>query len=133
MPIPLRSISDNNIPANTPIESIERVLYNENENSSDGGGGSMNNDYVTHPELKVTELNLQNKIDKLDAKIEGRFNIIDEKFNVIDEKFHIIDEKFNSLNIKIDNLTKLVWWIMGLIGAGLIIPLLAFALKAIFK
>lgn len=58
---------------------------------------------------------------------------IDKRFDQVDAKFDVVDEKFNTLNTKIDNLTKLTWWIMGLIGAGLIIPLLTLVIHTILK
>ncbi|MYU78597.1 hypothetical protein FYL09_08615 [Lactobacillus salivarius] len=129
MATPLYSSNDKNIPANTPIESDSQVLYNKDGNSSDGGGGNMNNDYVTHPELKLSEEETQRKLDNLDSKITQVDNKLDYKFNELDKK---IDSKFDLLNTKIDSLTKLVWWIIGLLTTGVVLPAIAYFVKTIF-
>ncbi|MDE1506685.1 hypothetical protein [Ligilactobacillus salivarius] len=129
MATPLYSSNDKNIPVNTPIESDSQVLYNKDGNLSDGGGGNMNNDYVTHPELKLSEEETQRKLDNLDSKITQVDNKLDYKFNELDKK---IDSKFDLLNTKIDSLTKLVWWIIGLLTTGVVLPAIAYFVKTIF-
>ena len=129
MATPLYSSNDKNISANTPIESDSQVLYNKDGNSSDRGGGNMNNDYVTHPELKLSEEETQRKLDNLDSKITQVDNKLDYKFNELDKK---IDSKFDLLNTKIDSLTKLVWWIIGLLTTGVVLPAIAYFVKTIF-
>lgn len=55
-----------------PFSAVDKeipISYNEDGNSSDGGGGNMNNDYVTHPELKLSEEKTQRKLDNLDSKL----------------------------------------------------------------
>jgi archaellum component FlaC len=83
--------------------------------SKGGGGGSMNNHYITREEFNDS------------------MHQIDKHFNLVDTRFDVIYEKFNTLNTKIDTLTKLTWWIMGLIGMGLIIPLLTLVIHTIIK
>lgn len=46
------------------------TIYHTSDNNSDNGGSDMNK-YVTHEELKITELKLENKIDKLSIGIEN--------------------------------------------------------------
>lgn len=89
----------------------------------------MNNDYVTHPELKLSEEKTQRKLDNLDSKITQVDNKLDYKFNELDKK---IDSKFDLLNTKIDSLTKLVWWIIGLLTTGVVLPAIAYFAKTIF-
>ena len=96
MATPLHSSNDNNVPANTPIENDERVLYNKGRNSSDGGGGNMNKKFVTHDELKISQLETQNKLIQLDNKTDTKFSELSSK----------IDSKFNILDNKIDNFEK---------------------------
>lgn len=140
MATPLHSSNDKNISANTPIESDLQVLYNKGGDSSDGGGGNMNNDYVTHPELKLSEEktqrkldNLDNKITQVDNKLDYKFNQldnkIDNKFNELDKK---IDSKFDLLNSKLDAQNKLIWWIIRLLTAGVVLPAIAYFVKTIF-
>lgn len=52
--------------------SISKTRYNNGD-----GGGTMK-DYVTHDELKISELTTQNKIDKLDSKIDNLSLKIDQ-------------------------------------------------------
>lgn len=121
------------------LSSDSDFVYNKNErNSSDGGGSDMDN-YVTHGELKLSEEKTQRKLDKLDNKIDlkfaeldSKFAKIDTKFDVIDERFKSVDTRFNALDSKIDNLTKLIWWVMSILSAGIVIPLLGYVLKLIF-
>lgn len=74
----------------------EKSTFKEN-----GGGGNMNNNYVTHAELKLSEEQTQRKLDNLDNKITQVDNKLDYKFNKLDKK---IDSKFNGLDNKIDRL-----------------------------
>ena len=126
-----------------PFSAVDKeipISYNKGGDSSDGGGGNMNNDYVTHPELKLSEEKTQRKLDNLDNKITQVDNKLDYKFNKLDEKIDYkfnesdkkIDSKFDLLNTKIDSLTKLVWWIIGLLTTGVVLPAIAYFVKTIF-
>lgn len=95
----------------------------------DGGGGNMNNDYVTHPELRLSEMETQRKLDKLDNKITQVDNKIDYKFDELDKK---IDSKFDLLNSKLDVQNKLIWWIIRLLTAGVVLPAIAYFVKTLF-
>lgn len=95
----------------------------------DGGGGNMNNDYVTHPELRLSEMETQRKLDKLDNKITQIDNKIDYKFDELDKK---IDSKFDLLNSKLDAQNKLIWWIIRLLTAGVVLPAIAYFVKTLF-
>lgn len=95
----------------------------------DGGGGNMNNDYVTHPELRLSEMETQRKLDKLDNKITQVDNKIDYKFDELDKK---IDSKFDLLNSKLDAQNKLIWWIIRLLTAGVVLPAIAYFVKTLF-
>jgi len=122
------------------LSSDSDFVYNKNEhNSSDGGGSDMDN-YVTHGELKLTEEKIQRKLDNLDNKVDLRFaeldNKIDLRFNSLDSKIDIksaeTNGKIDTLASKVDNLTKIVWWMMSILSAGIVIPLLGYVLKLIF-
>lgn len=95
----------------------------------DGGGGNMNNDYVTHPELRLSEMETQRKLDKLDNKITQVDNKLDYKFNELDNK---IDSKFDFLNSKLDAQNKLIWWIIRLLTAGVVLPAITYVIKTLF-
>lgn len=94
------------------------ITKNNTKKFYDGGGGNMNNDYVTHPELRLSEEQTQRKLDNLDNKITQ-----------VDNK---IDYKFDLLNSKIDSLTKLVWWIIGLLTTGVVLPAITYVIKTLF-
>lgn len=115
------------------------------------GGENMSDKYVTKDELQFqTQLlnsQVDNKISQLEGKIESQSKVIDEKFNTltskIDGKFDVVDEKFNtlnatidgkfdSLNAKIDSLSKLIWWIMGIIATGVIVTVISTIIKYFF-
>lgn len=129
MVVPLKSAADATV---TPLSAVDKeipISYNKDGNSSDGGGGNMNNDYVTHPELKLSEEQTQHKLDNLDNKITQVDNKIDYKFDELDKK---IDSKFDLLNSKLDAQNKLIWWIIRLLTAGVVLPAIAYFVKTIF-
>lgn len=96
--------------AKTSIHPGQGVSYYNN-----GGDGGNMDKYVTHQEFT------------------SAMHQIDKQFDKLDSRFDLTDEKFNTINAKIDNLTKIMWWIMGLIAAGLIVPLLTFMAHAILN
>lgn len=81
---------------NKSISPGSPLGYNEDGNSFDGGGEDMNKKFVTHDELKISQLETQNKLIQLDNKIDTKFSELSSK----------IDSKFNILDNKIDNLEK---------------------------
>lgn len=66
-------------------------------------------------------------------KITGKEDInndkLDYKFNELCNK---IDYKFDLLISKIDNQIKLLWWIIGLLTSGIVLPAIAYFVKTIF-
>ena len=67
------------------------------------------------------------------SKITGKEDInndnLDYKFNELCNK---IDYKFDLLISKIDNQIKLLWWIIGLLTSGIVLPAIAYFVKTIF-
>ena len=76
--------------------SNQPIMHLMKENSFNGGGENMNKKFVTHDELKISQLETQNKLTQLDNKIDTKFSELNSK----------IDNKFNVLDNKIDNLEK---------------------------
>lgn len=139
------------------VSPNEHVTINVDNNKI--GGEDMNDKYVTKDELQLqTQLlnsqvdnkisQLEGKIDSqakiidekfntLNAKIDGQFKALDEKFNTlnskIDGKFDSFDEKLNSQSVKIDGNSKITWWIMSVISAGIIIPAITLVVKIIIS
>ena len=96
MVVPLKSAADATV---TPLSAVDKeipISYNKGGNSSDGGGGNMNKKFVTHDELKISQLETQNKLIQLDNKTDTKFSELSSK----------IDSKFNILDNKIDNFEK---------------------------
>lgn len=73
-----------NIQTNSVVDDSNNSSLNESNNMLERNNLPMKNDnYVTHDELKISQLETQNKIDKLDSKIDNLSEKIDEKFNSI--------------------------------------------------
>lgn len=96
----------------------------------DGGDPPMKDDYVTHEELDHATDKINGRIDTLETKIDGQFNTLVATMN---GKFDETSAKFDSITTKIDGLSKLIWWLMGLVGTGLIIPILIFVVHTVTK
>ncbi|KRL81765.1 hypothetical protein FC36_GL001357 [Ligilactobacillus equi DSM 15833 = JCM 10991] len=66
-----------------------------------------NKKYVTHDELRISQLETQNKLDKIDSKIDQSFVKIDNLEKRVDDRFDSfekrIDDKFNSIPMIIEN------------------------------
>lgn len=67
-----------------------------------------NNDYVTHREFE-------------------------QAINKLDKRFDQMENHFTGVEHDIKSMSKILWWIMSLVGAGIIVPLLAFVVKAIIR
>lgn len=70
-------------------------------------------------------------------KITGKEDIVNKINNdKLDYKFdklcNKIDFKFDLLISKIDNQIKLLWWIIGLLTSGIVLPAIAYFVKTIF-
>ena len=67
------------------------------------------------------------------SKITGKEDINNDK---LDYKFYKlcnkIDFKFDLLISKIDNQIKLVWWIIGLLTTGVVLPAITYVIKTLF-
>ena len=63
---------------------------------------------IDHKDLELVEQRLTNKIDVSEAKLSG---------------------KIDTLTAKNDSQSKLLYWIMGIISAGIVVPLITMAIK----
>lgn len=105
------------------IEPVKSKKINEDTNKirylyGDKGGDGLNNNYVTKEELKILETKINGEFSTLGAKIDG--------------KFETNEANLKGLGFKIESSNKILWWLMGIVSSGVIIPLLAFVFKAIF-
>lgn len=73
---------------------------------------NMDNKNVTFKDLKISEQRLESKIEINVEKLSGKIDV---------------------LGTKIDAQNKLLYWIMGIISAGIIVPFLAMFIKTILK
>lgn len=85
---------------------LESIAFTPNDNgelppfppiNGEGDDMSMDNGKVTPKDLKITELS--GKIDTSEARLAG---------------------EINTLTTKIDTQSKLLWWIIGIISAGIV-------------
>lgn len=102
----------------------EKRFFTAQLKTTDGGDG-MDGQYVTREEFNTA----MHKVNQNFTKVEARFDVTDQKIDKLDQKIENrsdlldqkIDDRFDVLGAKIDALIRVTWWIMGLIGAGLII------------
>lgn len=114
----------------------EKRFFTAQLKTTDGGDG-MDGQYVTREEFNTA----MHKVNRNFTKVEARFDVTDQKIDKLDQKIENrsdlldqkIDDRFDVLGAKIDALIRVTWWIMGLIGAGLIIPLLTLIIHQILK
>lgn len=74
------------------------------------GGGGMSGDYVTHKELELHTNVITSTFDKNIAEFKGD----------TDAQFAKINGKFDTFEAKIDNLSRIIWWGMGIIGSSVV-------------
>lgn len=87
------------------------------------GEANMNNDKIPNmSDLKLIEERLNSKIDVIKAEMDGKINTAEA--NLVG--------KIDSLGNKIDAQNKILWWLMGIISAGIIVPMLALLIRYIF-
>lgn len=105
---------------NTKVTSIfdykdmGEIAVTENgfrENNIDGKDFKMLEQKLTS-EMNISEAKLSGKIDTVEARMAG---------------------KIDTLTSKIDSQNKLLYWIMGIISAGIIVPLITMLIKFIIK
>lgn len=72
--------------------NVSNLMEYNNYKDGDGGGGNMNNDYVTHPELKVSESKTQAELEKLNTKIDAKFEVINHRLDNLEKNIPMIIE-----------------------------------------
>ncbi len=98
---------------------LESIAFTPNDNgelppfppiNGEGDDMSMDNGKVTPKDLKITEEKLNSKIDVTVAELSGKIDTSEAR----------LAGKINTLTTKIDTQSKLLWWIMGIISAGIV-------------
>ncbi|WP_035178569.1 hypothetical protein [Lentilactobacillus farraginis] len=115
----------------------ERSDYN---GGNDGGGGNMD-DHVTHRELDKAMESLQKDIKLSQAETSKQITELSGKIDTIqsnvtgkiDKANSDLSGKINALETSVGGLSKITWWIMGIISAGIIVPFVILLVKTIFK
>jgi hypothetical protein len=79
---------------------------------NNGDDMDMGEDKVTSKDLKLIEEKLNSKIQFSEVKILG---------------------KIDNLETKIDSQSKILWWLMSIVSAGIVVPLVASIIKMIFS
>lgn len=97
--IPFANAKSTTIVTGTPVEKINKKSDNDGT-----GGGNMNDKYVTHEELELSNEKLLHHIDNKFAEMDKRFAEIDKKIDLNTEK---VDTKFAN---------QKVWIILTLIS-----------------
>ena len=73
------------------------------DNGDNGGGGNMNNKFVTHTELELSNQKLLRHIDEkfnqLEKKIDANQSETNLKFENINTKFQEVDTKFEKQKV----------------------------------
>lgn len=95
-----------------PVPSRDKIESGRaTKDNPPGGGEDMEKQYVTKEELKTLDTKIDGKLNTLGATINGRFD---------------------GLEKDLSHMSKLQWWLMGIVSAGVVLPLLALALKVLF-
>lgn len=98
------------------FEHSSTTAYNNGGNSN--GGGENMNDSVTHRELDQSVESLQKDIKISQVETSKEITAISGK----------IDTQSESIR----GLTKLTWWVMAIISAGIIVPFISLFIKTVF-
>lgn len=78
------------------------------------------------PVPKITGKEDINNDKELDYKFDKLCSKIDSKLcSKIDSKFDLLNSKFDAQN-------KLIWWIIGLLTTGVVLPAITYVIKTLF-
>lgn len=81
------------------------------------------NGFIDYKDLELAEQRLTNKIDVSEAKLTGKIETVESK----------LSGKSDTLSAKIDSQSKLLYWLMGIVSAGIIVPLVTMIVKLFIK
>lgn len=84
---------------------VGSIYSNEGDNIMKTNSG---NGFIDSKDLELAEQRITNKIEVSEAKMSGKIDV---------------------LSSKLDSQNKLLYWIMGIISAGIIVPLIAAVVK----
>lgn len=107
------------IPATETISPLQADNVVGANDGNGTGGGSMDPKYATKDEFHA----LDKQVTQLTAKAEGQLETLNSK----------IDGRFNGLQKDVNHVSMIQWWLIGIVSAGIVIPLITLAVKAIFK
>lgn len=70
------------------------------------------NGFIDYKDLELAEQRITNKIEVSEAKMSGKIDVLSSKF---------------------DSQSKLLYWLMGIVSAGIIVPLVTMIVKLFIK
>lgn len=95
--------------------------YNNGKDDNTGGGNMSQ--YVTHEELNHAEDNLRHEIKESKTELDGSLKEVKSE----------LSGKIDKLSNSIDQQSKLIWWLMSIVSAGIVIPLATYVVMFIMK
>lgn len=108
---------------------IDNTSYFNDNSSGNGGGTPMNSKYVTHDELKISNLELRTDINKqfqeLREDMNNNFSKINNQLNDIKLDLNTVKSETKFANMKIN-------WILGILSAvigGVLVAFITSLLK----
>lgn len=102
---------------------------NRQISDNDGtGGGNMNDKYVTHEELELSNEKLlhhiDNKFAEMQQQMNHRFNEVDKRFNDVDKHFNELELKVNDVKNTANNNKEKTNWLLYTAFGGIIISVI---------
>ena len=118
-------MASNNIRSLYGEKAIEPKDFNRSsklsDNNGNGGEPPMNNKYVTHQELELSNEKLLHHMDNKFAEMQQQMN---QRFNEVDKHFNNLELKVNDVkNTANNNKEKINWLLYTAIG-GIIISVI---------
>lgn len=118
-------MTTNNITSLYPEKIINPKDLNRSsklsDNNGNGGEPPMNNKYVTHQELELSNEKLLHHMDNKFAEMQQQMN---QRFNEVDKHFNDLELKVNDVkNTANNNKEKINWLLYTAIG-GIIISVI---------
>jgi hypothetical protein len=86
--------------------------------------------YVTHEELTHVEDNLRHEIKESKLELEGSIKDTKNELNV---SIKSLSGKIDTLSNSVDHQSKLICWLMSILSAGIVIPLITYVVMFIVK
>lgn len=100
----IRTLQSEKLPVNNDEHKVVSIFEQRR------GNMMGDNEHIDRKDLALVEQRLANKIDVNEAKLSGKIDTIESK----------LSGNNDVLSAKIDSQNKLLYWIMGIISAGIV-------------